>query len=309
MILGVAVLVKSFASAPTDGDGSDEDDGVDDEGGAEASVEDGGSSFTNAKMVSSSPMLGAEGAALVVVEGAISAVVFCPSWLAGVGGVDEVSGGGCADVVDSGVEGKEGGREVRDIRYWNPWHPPDSTEMRSAKFGFLSLTMICESFWSGGNEGFVLVGVAESRDGGNKKGEKRCARLTLAARGVISKTMSLPSSSFCGLYTTWVLRQGAVALKCRRAVPYGTCDIAFLSFRTRRFRARPRMSRARWKARVRGGNNTSRIGVLLLLLLLLLLPIGDDDAHSKRTNNLAAEGEDPWVQRTASGGGIFGAGG
>lgn len=277
MILGVAVLVKSFASAPTDGDGSDEDDGVDDEGGAEASVEDGGSSFTNAKMVSSSPMLGAEGAALVVVEGAISAVVFCPSWLAGVGGVDEVSGGGCADVVDSGVEGKEGGREVRDIRYWNPWHPPDSTEMRSAKFGFLSLTMICESL--------------------------------LAARGVISKTMSLPSSSFCGLYTTWVLRQGAVALKCRRAVPYGTCDIAFLSFRTRRFRARPRMSRARWKARVRGGNNTSRIGVLLLLLLLLLLPIGDDDAHSKRTNNLAAEGEDPWVQRTASGGGIFGAGG
>lgn len=51
------------------------------------------SSFTNSKIVSSSPMLGAEDEALVVVEGATSAAVGPDAAFAGLGGLVDVSGG------------------------------------------------------------------------------------------------------------------------------------------------------------------------------------------------------------------------
>lgn len=52
------------------------------------------SSLTQEKMMSSSLMLGAEGEALVVVEGATSAAVFSASALVRLGGSMDVSGGG-----------------------------------------------------------------------------------------------------------------------------------------------------------------------------------------------------------------------
>lgn len=62
------------------------------------------------------------------------------------------------------AEAEEGGRVVRDMRYWKPWQPPDSTDMRRARSGFASRDMI--------------------------------SRRRAAARGVMSMVMSLPEESF-----------------------------------------------------------------------------------------------------------------
>lgn len=77
-------------------------------------------------MVSSSLRMGGEGLFAVVVDGVMSAAADCSG-----------SGGGAAEVaVEGSVES--------DMRYWKPWQPPDSTWMRSARYGFLSLDIICE---------------------------------------------------------------------------------------------------------------------------------------------------------------------
>ena len=49
--------------------------------------------------------------------------------------------------------------------------------------------------------------------------------LTLAARGVISSFISLPSSSCCGLRMAWVAGREAVLLKCRRTAGMRLTDI------------------------------------------------------------------------------------
>lgn len=52
--------------------------------------------------------------------------------------------------VEVEAEGREsGGRVVSDMRYWKPWQPPLSTEMRRARFGFSSLAMISRRRWLG----------------------------------------------------------------------------------------------------------------------------------------------------------------
>lgn len=72
---------------------------------------------------------------VVVVEGVTSA--------AATSGGDSGGGGGEDGDGDGDDEGS-GGIVVSDIRYWNPWHPPDSTWIRSARSGFLSWAMILE---------------------------------------------------------------------------------------------------------------------------------------------------------------------
>lgn len=79
------------------------------------------------------------GVLLVVVEGVTSAATSSE----GVGGSDgdgddeDVEGDADADA-DVDADGGSGGSVVSDIRYWNPWHPPDSTWIRSARSGFWS---------------------------------------------------------------------------------------------------------------------------------------------------------------------------
>lgn len=80
------------------------------------------------------------GVLLVVVEGVTSAATSSE----GVGGSDgdgddEEEGDADADAdADVDADGGSGGSVVSDIRYWNPWHPPDSTWIRSARSGFWS---------------------------------------------------------------------------------------------------------------------------------------------------------------------------
>lgn len=93
--------------ADVDGDGDD----------------DSASSGAKAKMTSSSPRAGGEGVFAVVVDGVTSSATCSGS-------------SGEAPAVEGSV--------VSDMRYWKPWHPPDSTWMRSARPAFLSLVMIWE---------------------------------------------------------------------------------------------------------------------------------------------------------------------
>jgi hypothetical protein len=52
-------------------------------------------------------------------------------------------------LVDADVDGggKGEGISSSDIRYWNPWQPPDVTLMRSAMLGLLSAVRICVRRW------------------------------------------------------------------------------------------------------------------------------------------------------------------
>lgn len=74
--------------------------------------------------------------------------------------------------------------EVKDIRYWKPWQPPDSTVMRRAREGLSSLVMI--------------------------------SRRRLQARGVMSMVISLPLESLRGLAVMTVAGQAGVVEKGRR---------------------------------------------------------------------------------------------
>lgn len=110
---------------------------------------------------------------------------------------------------------------------------------------------------------------------------------------MISSVMSFPSSSFCGLYMTWVLRKSAVALNGRREAMLAWLLLRERVARLLRLRSAPGCAcrayrgaegevAAKWKARVRGGSKSSRIELLLDVT-------AGDDAFKSRTNTLASD--------------------
>lgn len=74
---------------------------------------------------------------LVVVEGVTSAATSSEG-VGGSGGDDDEEEGDADADADVDADRGSGGSVVSDIRYWNPWHPPDSTWIRSARSGFWS---------------------------------------------------------------------------------------------------------------------------------------------------------------------------
>lgn len=188
----------------------------------------GASSFAKANTVSSSLNSDCSGFAVVVVDGVNSASV--------------ASEGGSGVEVPEFEAGSDGS-VTRPIWYWNPWHPPDSTCIRSARCGLLSFAMI-------------LVSRYPSSHVSEQANDTALGSHTCAARGVISSSMSSPFSSTWALCMACVLRLKVVALKSRLAnlAAWGCC--ATLRWIVESIFVRGAADAMR-KARVCRGENTS----------------------------------------------------
>ena len=115
-----------------------------------------------------------------------------------------------SNTVSSSDEMEE--RLTRDMRYWNPWQPPDSTVMRRARKGLESLAMISlRRYCKEKTKGLFSWGWNLAID----KNRFSLWWRTDAARGVMSIIISFPSSSFRGFAVTITALLGEAVENCR----------------------------------------------------------------------------------------------